>query len=139
MSIDNLLNRLDRVKKTGHNRWVAASPTRDEKTPSLAIRELDDGRILLHDFGGSSTNEILAACGLTFDDLFPEKLTNHGKSERKPFFSHDMFKAVITEVRLVYLCALDITKGKTLSPDEIQRLALAAERIHNAFNLAGGA
>ena len=138
MSIDNLLSKLERVRNTGRGRWIASCPTRQDKNPSMTIRELDDGRILIHDFGGSSAAEILDAIGLTFSDLFPDSLTNHCKPERRPALTSDAFKAVIFEVKLIYLCALDVAKGKILSPDEIQRLTLALERIQNAFILAGG-
>jgi len=53
MSATPVLDRLDKVKQTGPDRWIACCPAHDDKSPSLAVRELDDGRILLHDFGGA--------------------------------------------------------------------------------------
>lgn len=74
MSVDNLLSRLDRVKKTGHADWVACCPAHDSKSrQSLAISETADGRVLIHDFGGCSPAEVLGALGLEFTDLFPER------------------------------------------------------------------
>lgn len=61
--IDSLLSRLERVRRTGPNTWLASCPTREDKRPSMTIRELDDGRILIHDFGGDAPTEILAAIG----------------------------------------------------------------------------
>ena len=68
---EKLLSRLQRVKRTGPGRWIASSPTREDRHPSLAIRELDDGRILVHDFGGDDVASIMAAVGLDLTDLFP--------------------------------------------------------------------
>ena len=48
-----LLDRLEAVRETGSSRWIARCPAHDDSSPSLAVRELDDGRILLHDFGGA--------------------------------------------------------------------------------------
>lgn len=72
MSVDNLLSRLQRVRRTGPHKWIASCPTREDKGPSLAIRETDDGTLLLHDFGGDDVEAILAAVGLSFADLYPE-------------------------------------------------------------------
>lgn len=74
MSVDNLLSRLDRVRKTGRSEWVACCPAHDSKSrQSLAISETADGRVLIHDFGGCSPAEVLAALGMDFTDLFPER------------------------------------------------------------------
>ena len=69
MSANTLLSRLDGVKPTGPGKWMARSPCRKDRTPSLSVRELEDGRTLLHDFGGASVEEVLTAVGLTFSDL----------------------------------------------------------------------
>lgn len=74
MSADNLLSRLDRVRKTGRAEWVACCPAHDSKSrQSLAISETADGRVLIHDFGGCSPAEVLGAIGLDFAELFPER------------------------------------------------------------------
>ena len=38
-----LLSRLDGVKQTGRNKWKAKCPAHDDNSPSLHIRECDDG------------------------------------------------------------------------------------------------
>jgi DNA primase len=51
--IENLLGRLKKVK--GRNgSWTACCPAHNDGSPSLAIREGEDGRVLLHCFGGCS-------------------------------------------------------------------------------------
>ena len=45
MSADKLLSRLQRVKRTGPGKWGASCPTREDKSPSLAIAEKDDGTV----------------------------------------------------------------------------------------------
>ncbi len=68
--IDNLLSRLDRVKLTGNQRWLARCPAHGDKNPSLSLRETTDGRILLHCFSGCIPSEILYSVGLKLGDLF---------------------------------------------------------------------
>ena len=74
VTIDALLSRLDLVRRTGSGRWVANCPAHESKSKaSLAVRELDDGRVLLHCFGGCDVDEILSTLDLEFDALYPER------------------------------------------------------------------
>ena len=43
---------------TGRGRWLAKCPAHDNRKASLAIRQLDDGRILLHDFAGCHVEHV---------------------------------------------------------------------------------
>lgn len=134
MSADILLSRLERVRQTGPGRWIASCPCREDKRPSMTIRELDDGRVLIHDFGGSSAAEILDAVGLTFSDLFPEPLTTHGKPERRPFPASDLLRVIGFEALLVALAAARLAGGELLDVADRERLMLAASRIREALN-----
>jgi hypothetical protein len=133
MSADALLSRLDRVKRTGPDRYIARCPAHDDKGPSLAVRELDDGRTLVHCFAGCSVHEVVAALGLELDDLFPPRpLADGRKPERNPFSAADALCCIALEARLVYLAALETLDGKALSDADFERLALAVERIEAA-------
>lgn len=44
MEIGILLDRLDKVKKTGKGAWSACCPSHTDRGPSLSIRETDGGR-----------------------------------------------------------------------------------------------
>lgn len=67
-----LLARLDRVIPAGTGRWYARCPAHDDKSPSLSIRETD-GKVLLHCFAGCFADDILAAVGVEWRDLYPDK------------------------------------------------------------------
>jgi hypothetical protein len=135
--IDALLSRLEGVKRVGPGRWIARCPAHEDKRPSLAIRELHDGRILLHDFAGCDVESILASVGLTFSDLYPERALGHGKPERRPFNAHDILACVAFEALLVSLAAARVAKeGEALTKDERQRLTLAAARLGHAAEVA---
>ncbi len=73
--IDKVLQALDKLnkayKETGQGHFQASSPLRDDKKPSLSITEKPDGTVVMHDFGGGETKDILAALGLEFKDLYP--------------------------------------------------------------------
>ena len=137
MSADALLSRLEGVKRTGNGRWLARCPAHADKSPSLSVRELDDGRVLIHDIAGCGVPEILDSVGLTFDALFPEKSLESGKPERRPFFSADAFRAVGFESLIVALAATDMGNGKLLTEASKDRLLLAHQRIQGALSAAG--
>lgn len=71
--LENLLSRLDKVRKSG-GEWTALCPAHDDRNPSLSIKEANDGTLLIKCHTGCATREILAAVGLCLPDLYPEHL-----------------------------------------------------------------
>ena len=106
--VDKLLERLDRVKRTGPGRWMASCPTREDRRPSLAIRELDDGRLLLHDFGGDDVASIVAAVGLDLTDLFPAQPGQFAGKVRRPFNAADVLALVAFESSVALIVCSDV-------------------------------
>lgn len=140
MNVAALLSRLEKVRQTGAATWTACCPAHADKSPSLSIRELDDGRVLVHDFGGCPVDDVLAAVGLELSDLFPEKPITHAKGERRPFPAADVLRALASEVCVVLLVAGDMMKFLDLliAPEDYQRLELAVDRIQAGLNLING-
>ena len=137
MSAETLLQHLQKVKRTRPGNWLACCPAHSDKTASLSVRELDDGRVLAHCFAGCSVEEILSSIGLTFDDLFPEKEIQHGKPERRPFPAADILRAIAFESILVLIAAADLLAGNPFNETDRARLALAASRIQAALTAGG--
>jgi hypothetical protein len=135
---DLLLAKLDGVRATGPCRSLALCPVpaHDDRTPSLSVRELDDGRILLHCFGGCSVEDVLAAIGLELDDLFPDKLNERGPPERRPFPAADVLRAVSFEALVAGIILARLGAGHPLTEDDRHRAFLACERLIAAADLA---
>ena len=137
MTADTLLSRLENVKRTGAGRWIARCPAHEDRRASLSIRELDDGRVLLHDFAGCTVHEVLAAAGLEMSSLFPEREVHQGKPERRPFPAADILRAVGFEATVVLCAATAMLAGEPLSTVDRDRLTLAAARIRAALDAGG--
>ena len=80
--IDILLSRLENPKGNGH-RWMAKCPAHEDKSPSLRITAMEDGRVLVHCFAGCSAADVMTSVGLTLSDLFPK--APHGEFSGKPW------------------------------------------------------
>lgn len=138
--IGNLLNRLEKVKGS-KGRWTACCPAHGDKSPSLAITMLDDGRILLKCFAGCSAYEVVSAVGMDMTDLFPKE-TKLGyrsdnqalKSERRPFYATDLLKIIHFEALLTGIAAFDLSEGRQVSDADRKRLKTAFERINEAVS-----
>ncbi len=134
---EKFLSLVDGVKQTGAGRWIFRVPTRKDKRPSGSARELDDGRLLIHDFAGDSVADILAAVGLEMTDLFPERAEIRKPGERRPFAASDALRCVAFECLVVAASASSLASGQPLGSVDRERLLVAAERIRGAANGAG--
>ena len=134
---DALVSRLDGVKRTGSGRWLAKCPAHDDRKASLSIRELEDGRVLVHDFAGCSVESILASVGLTFDSLFPDRDIGFHRPERRPFPAADVLRAVVFEALVIACAAASMARGDALSDVDRNRMMKAVERICAAVQDSG--
>lgn len=131
MIIETLLSRLTKVKSTGRGRWIACCPAHGDRNPSLSVRELSDGRVLLHCFSACEPGAILDAVSLTFSDLFPEPLTREALPRTRGGISaHEALECLRSESAVLAILASDAASGKALDAD---RAALCAGRIASAL------
>ena len=137
MTADTLLSRLDGVRRTAVDRWIAKCPAHDDGRPSLGIREKDDGRVLIHCWAGCAVADVLAAARLEFADLFPERAAGHHvRGDRRPFSALDILRCMDYEALIVAVAAGNLAMGKALSDDDLERLTLAASRLQVGAEMA---
>ena len=135
MLADKIITRLEGVRSAGKDRWIARCPAHDDKSPSLAIREVDD-RVLIHCFAGCSAQEIVSEVGLDLSDLFPESREFH-KPLSRPFPASDILRCISFESLYLKMCVLHLRDGKPLTDNDYQRLDLADKRISLAVKAGG--
>lgn len=135
MSADKLLSRLDKVKRTGADRWIACCPAHDDRNPSMTIRETDDGTVLIkcqsHHCGA---DDIMTAVGLGLKDLFPHN--PHFRSPMRPgerWIPRDVIHALSHEILVAVFYCSAMAAGKPLTPEDADRLTLAASRLNTAW------
>lgn len=130
--IDIVLDRLERVRRTGEGRWVGCCPVlaHDDKSPSLAVRLVDNEKILLHCFGGCLVDDVVSALGLTLSDLMDNPTFSKPVKNRIP--ASDLLAFIHFEATIVLIAAFDLVSGKTPSEPDFARLLLAHERLEGA-------
>ena len=129
-----------RLQPTGNDRWACRCPSHEDRSPSLTIRVVPDGRILVHCFAGCSVHEVVGAVGLDLADLFPppkQDLMHAVKPERRPYPATDILRAIAFEALIVAIVGTDILAGKALTVPERDRLHLAVSRIQAALDAGG--
>lgn len=133
--VSRLLSRLEGVRQFGPGKWTARCPGHDDRSPSLGVRETDDGKVLVKCWAGCDVESIVAAVGLNLSDLFPSRI--HGcdfdpTAPRRPppRFSAGALLELVTREALVIAAAIgQLRKGEPLNETDAERVARAVETI----------
>lgn len=113
---------------------MARCPAHEDRSPSLSIKETQDGKVLLHCFGGCGAADVVAAAGLTLSDLFPERLEHSGprRDLKHRHAAVEALKQLAHESLVVALAAENLAHGMSLSNQDRGRLLEAAGIIRAA-------
>jgi hypothetical protein len=128
MIAEKIVARLEGVVNRGDGKWAARCPAHEDRGPSLSIGTGTDGRLLLHCFAGCEPEKILAALGLTWQDLFPDKwdAAHAAAVYSRPRIKFDQMEVERGILRVV---AADIRAGKAMSVEDRARVEVARQRI----------
>ncbi len=119
MTIETLLSRLGRAKETGSSRWVACCPSHDDRTPSLSIKQLECGKILIHCFAGCGAFDVLDSINLSMSDL----CTDDWKPTKPPRWA-------ALDATIVIIARDNISRGIKLNDADMQRYKKAVRRLY---------
>jgi len=132
-----LLQRLDGVQAQGKG-WRARCPSCGGRSRKLSIAECGD-RVLVHCFGGCRTEDVLAAVGLAFRDLFPPRHwpdTPEERRQQRRALREASWAAALSvlavEATIVRMASAQVARWQQLTEEDDARLALACERIDKA-------
>ena len=71
--MEQILDKLEKVTKGASGQYSACCPAHPDSSPSLSLRELEDGKILVICHAGCETEKILEVLGLKLSDLAPKQ------------------------------------------------------------------
>jgi hypothetical protein len=142
--IDDILPRLSKIKPTKPSHWLACCPSHQDKNASLAITELNDGRVLLKCWAGCTAKEITNAVGLTMRCLYPQEPdpnTTTSTANKTPAVNvwekRKLLSQLNKEQLIVAIYESAIRKGESISEENENRALLAAitsRRINKLLN-----
>ena len=125
--VEELLDKLDKVRANGKNKWVACCPVHGDKNPSMSVAE-KGGRVLCHCFAcGANGLEVVQALGLPPSVLF-EKPLEQGYIPKRVYEELDIDRLVIAGAEQMK------KQGKPLSYKDFKRLKLAKARVEELEN-----
>jgi hypothetical protein len=139
MTAAALLDRLDGVKQTGPDRWIAKCPSHKDRSPSLSIREIDDGRVLLKCFAGCGAIDILDSVTLGWAALFPEGGHQPARPSQLAIPARDLLAILDHELTVAVLILHEIVSTRKVGAGHVDRLIQAAARISKARVIANPA
>lgn len=136
--IDKILPLLNNVRKKGKNSWISKCPAHQDKKPSLSIREIDDGKLLIHCFAGCSIGDIVAAIGLKVSDLFPRQHDDYapGYSPRPGPPWKELIAYLREDLQVVQIGAARLAAGDELTESDLDRLGIVALHVYESLQAA---
>ena len=137
--IEILLSRLDKAIARPGGQYIACCPAHDDKTPSLSIREVEDGRVLIYCFAGCSPADICAAVGLEMRDLFPNDGSQDRHQSRPRWNYRDLLCVLEVEANVIQIAAGILCRGETLPKQDALRLEEACNRVRKIAGVARAA
>lgn len=122
MSAHDLVSRLDHCKPTGKDTWIARCPAHNDGSPSLSIKELPDGRVLVNCFAGCGALEVISAVGLEWEALFPP-------TDKHLYRSTLRLRERTVDELVLAIADADRQAGKQQSVEDMEREAEAFARV----------
>lgn len=84
MNASEFVTHLSGVKRTREGEWLCKCPAHQDKSPSLTVKQADDGKVLIHCFAGCDPELVAIAAGVQFRDLFPASFLGESKGTARP-------------------------------------------------------
>ncbi|HIB83931.1 MAG TPA: DNA primase [Chromatiaceae bacterium] len=130
MNPDDFIARLDGYRNTGTGKGIARCPAHEDRSPSLAVKQVDDGRILVHCFAGCSAHDVVESMGLTINDLFSEHLGHHFKPTRNQISHREAWLICKRAFYVLVMALSDVRAGNPLSDtDAVDRAINQISRV----------
>lgn len=136
-AVNRVLERLAGVKPSAPGKWMARCPAHEDRSASLSIREMEDGRVLINCFASCGSIDVLDSIGLRMADLFDKPLAHHLRPIRGGFTARELIELNAHEATVAAMLAHK-AQSAPLSADDAQRLREAAARLGKAQALING-
>lgn len=142
---ETILERLQRVQHRGQGQWYASCPTsahkHGDRSRGLSVKEVSDGRILLHCFFGCDVGDIVEAVGLSLSSLFPAPDgTYHRQTPQRNAHTLPARDALelIRHDTMIVACAAEQLLDGTATDEDVAIVTDAVVRIYRVMGAIHG-
>ena len=137
--VGKLLTQLTNVRQHGQG-WRADCPVGHTSRGSLSVARGEDGRVLMHCFASCDSAAILGALGMSVGGLFVQTdRRDMPAAERGEVWRHvkeagwaAALGVLAREATVIEVAAAMIGRSEPLAPEDIERVHVASQRIHDA-------
>ena len=138
--LDTFLSRLQKVRKTGKDSWLACCPHHGDKNPSMTVSVGSNGIVLCHCHShGCGIDQIAESVGMEVKDLMPENpLYHRARPLKAPVNPRDALFAVKDDLTSALIMAKMIQAGEKLTEEDTLQLAKIVGRLSFTIHLTGG-
>lgn len=126
MQIQEILDRLEGVRRTGPDKYQSRCPAHHDTDPSFSI-EVSGDKILLHCFAGCSKSEVVESLGIQISDLFLDE--NYGKACSRKIDTGVSQREL--DMTVLEIAAADMKAGRSISISDMARIRMARRRLSN--------
>lgn len=131
MSIHNILNRVDKVRKAGQDKWRIPCPVHNGKGYNMLISERPDGSVGAHCFScGGNGIALCEALGLPVSELFPAD-----SDYQRPVVTNKMKQQAEEDHAVLMIANASEERGQRLSLEDKRRVRLAKARLEGLEQL----
>lgn len=122
MSAHAIVERLEYCRSSGDREWIARCPAHDDRSPSLSVRDVGDGRTLIHCHAGCGALAVLDALGLDWGALLPT-------ARQAPLQVNQAAARGSLDELVVEIAIADMNAGRELSALDRERAREALYRL----------
>ena len=121
MTVQTILNRLDKVRNSGQDKWRIPCPVHNGKDFNMSIKECADGTVLAHCFVcGADGPQLCEALGLPKSEIFPPD-----SQYIKPVITKKMQQEALEDEFVISIAS----EQRKLTLEDKRRLRLAKARL----------
>lgn len=121
MTAETILNRFNKVRNAGQDKWRVPCPVHNGKGFNMSIKKCSDGTVLAHCFVcGADGPQLVESLGLPLSEIFPPD-----QEYIRPVFTKKMQQEALEDEIVLSIAS----ETRTLSLADKRRIRLAKARL----------
>lgn len=131
MPVNNILNRVDKVRNAGQDKWRIPCPVHNGKGFNMLVSERADGSVGAHCFVcGANGTDLVEALGLPVSEIF-----SPDSEYQRPVITNKIRQQAEEDHAVLMIASAANETGQRLSLEDKRRIRLAKARLEGIEQL----